>query len=250
MSFQIVYEAMQKRAALNKQAGPTGDIAGSILWGQVPYVGPVSNVIGSYHGLGAAVSPEAEANLDEHPAMALLPGVGASRQTQRLRNQLTAADGSSHRFWSTTNGQLTGNLITAAAGGTAGALLGRKYLSDRLGEELGTGVGAVAGAGLSIGAVNLLAALVAAATRRRTKEEQQEAAASGAGIAADYLVPGVASYNHWKSIGRSIGDAAERKAKTKDTKREEDKPAEKQASERGCKTADLVLRAITAHGLK
>lgn len=246
MSFQIVYEAMQKRAALNKQAGPVGDIAGSVGWGMVPYVGPVANAIGAYHGLGAAVSPEAEAKLDENAAASWIPGVGASRQIQRLRNQLTADDGSSHRYWSTVNGQFTGNIIPAAVGGTVGAVLGSKYLPGGDGAV----IGGLAGAGLSMGAVNLLAALAAAATRRRTKAEQQEAAASGAGVAADYLIPGVAAYNNWKSIGRSIGDAAERKAKTKDTEREEDKPEEKQASERGCKTAALVLQTIAANGFK
>lgn len=79
MTFQTVYEAMQKRAALHKEAGPVGDIAGSVGWGMVPYVGPMANAIGAYHGLGAAVSPEAEAKLDENAAAALLPGVGASR---------------------------------------------------------------------------------------------------------------------------------------------------------------------------
>lgn len=245
MSFQTVYEAMQKRAALNKEAGPVGDIAGSVGWGMVPYVGPMANAVGAYHGLGAAVSPEAEAKLDENAAAAWIPGVGASRQVQRLRNQLTADDGSSHRYWSTVNGQFTGNILPAAVGGTVGAIVGRKYLGDD-----GAVIGGLTGAGLSMGAVNLLAALAAASTKRRTKAEQQEAAASGSGVAADYLVPGVAAYNYWKSVGRSIGDAEERKGKTKDKAQEEDKPEEKQASDRSCKTAALVLRTIAAHGLK
>lgn len=245
MDMYKVVESMRKRASQSKEAGPIGDAAGALGWSMIPG-GDIANAIGGIHGLGAAVSPTAEADLDANGAAALLPGVGASRVRQRMRNQLTAGDGSSHRYWSTNIGQVTGNILPALIGGGAGALIGAGAADEGnrgMGAAIGGGVGALG----TVAGVNLLAALTAAVTRRRTKQEQAEAAASGGGVAADYLVPGVAAYNAWKSYGRSIGDAAERKA---EKRRAAEGAAEtKTASLREMKTAETVLRILAATGM-
>lgn len=246
MDMYKVVESMRKCASQSKEAGPIGDAAGAIGWSMLPG-GNLANAIGGLHGLGAAVSPTAEADLDANGAAALLPGVGASRVRQRMRNQLTAGDGSSHRYWSTNIGQVTGNILPALVGGGVGALVG----ADVAGEGdrgLGAGIGAGVGALGTIAGINLLAALTAAITKRRTKQEQAEAAASGGGVAADYLLPGVAAYNAWKSYGRSIGDSAERKAAKRQSA--EEAPEAKTASLREMKTAETVLRILAATGLK
>lgn len=248
MDMYKVVEAMRKRASLSKEAGPIGDAVGSIAWSMDPTgIGSIANSIGGIHGLGAKVNPNAEAELDDHGARAILPGVGASRVIQRLRNQLTANDGSSHRYWSTQTGQFTGNIIPGLIGAGVGAHIGANSADE---ENKGTGaiIGGIAGGVGTVAGINLLAALTAAVTRRRTKQEQAEAAASGGRVAADYLVPGHATYNLWKSYGRSIGDAAERKAQ----KRQEvaDKPEEKTASLREACVADKILTALAISGIK
>lgn len=211
MSFYTVYEAMQKRAALNKEAGPVNDLIATQLYGSIPYVGPVANAVGSIAGLVMDSDDKAENDMNRSEGLGWLPGVGAARVTRRLKNQNTAADGSRKRFWSTTLGPLTSTLLAAGVGAAAGAGIGGAVTSDSIGAGAlnGAGRGAVIGAGVAGGA-SLLAALIAACKKRRTKEEQLAAASDNSAVAADYLVPGYATYNAWKSYGRSIGDMQEK----------------------------------------
>lgn len=209
----VVQRALNKHASLVKEADAANDAVATQVMSMIPYIGGPATGIGGIAGWVDSASDAHEAEYDKTPGSSWIPGVGAKRITTRLKNQLTGSNGTRKRFWSSQFGPLTSLLLSSAAGAGigagAGALVNREEPSD--GALAGAGVGALAGAGVGAGA-SLLAALIAAATKRRTKAEQLAAADSSAGVAADYLLPGAATYNNYKSIGRSLGDSEERAA--------------------------------------
>lgn len=241
----IVQSALDKHASIVKEAAAVNDVLASAVMGSLPWIGGPTQAAGAIAGLADTASDADEAEYDKTPGTSWIPGVGAKRMTTRLKNQLTGSNGTRKRFWSSQFGPLTSILLSSAAGAGigagAGALARRDDPSD--GALAGAGVGALVGGGTAAG-VSLLAALSAAATKRRTKEEQLAAADSSAGVAADYLVPGVATYNNYKSLGRSIGDSEERAA-AKDTKDDGEK-AKASGAKVVRKTASVNTAAVDA----
>lgn len=227
-----VYNVQQ----MNKVAKPLGDYGGAIATSVIPYIGGPANVVGSIAGsLNEAPTEKEEKDMDDNPTLSLVPGVGAYRVGRRLRAQTESDRGDFRHTLGTLFGDTTSTLATTTAATILGAALGA-YGGKRYGntgdkyQDIGVGAGIGAMGGMALGAggsllAQIVAAIKAGVTPTRTKAEQR-AYANDPSIAAEFLVPGVATYNRFKSYGRSMADAKERDKKDE----KKDKAAEKTAS--------------------
>lgn len=131
-----------------------------------------------------------------------VPFTGAFRQGQVLEK--TQQDykkrhgGENSNLWHEQVGELPASLLGAGAGALAGYGLARGLSDEHRGYNVKnlTLAGAAAGGALPI----LAAHLAALATKTRTRKEQDAAESTGNTV-ADYLVPGVATYNRLKRTG-------------------------------------------------
>ena len=172
-------------------------------------------------GLDTPATEEAEKEWDKTPGKNWIPGVGTYRLARRQRRQLVDDKGDAPHAISQSFGPFTSTLAALLAGGAVGGTVGAGIgagVNGADGAVAGGGAGAAIGAG-TLGGLALLANLAggpiaAAITKRRTKEQQKAYANSG--TAKEYLIPGVAPYNAWKSLGRTIGESDERQEKDKD----------------------------------
>jgi hypothetical protein len=255
MSFENIHRAcMQKAAALSKKAGPYSDIAygaipGAALGAISPALAQAVSLGGTIHGAVQPTPTEAEeAQLDKEPLLSMAPGVAASRVMRRLKRQNRADDGSQRHTWAQQFGPLTSTLLAAGAGAGIGAGAGALAGAGQRPEAAGTGalIGAGIGAGGSL-AAHLLGAGLAGLTPTRTRAEQRAYANSDA--AGEWIVPGLAAYNVYKSYGRSHADANEREEKEQaKAKKAEGKKDTKTASAHQL-TAYDILTDIAARGL-
>lgn len=256
MSFENIHKAcMQKAAALSKKAGPYSDIAyglipGAALGAIAPGLADAVGIGGMVHGAVQPTPTEAEeAKLDKEPLLAMAPGVAQSRVMRRLKRQNRADDGSQRHTWAQQFGPLTSTLLAAGAGAGVGA--GAGALAGEPGQRgAAAGTGALIGAGIGAGgslAAHLLGAGLAGLTPTRTRAEQRAYANSDA--AGEWIVPGLATYNAYKSYGRSHADANERDEKEQaKAKKAEGKKDTKTASAHQL-TAYDILTDIAARGL-
>lgn len=216
-------EVLIKKASQIKAAGPKGEIGSMFAWNLLPYIGGAGNAIGGAAGsMDTPSSEKEEKEWDENPAYGL--GTGAYRANRRLKRQLINDKGRAPHYISQSFGTGTSLLASILAGGIGGAAIGGG-LGAGLGFDgnrvrsagIGAGMGATTG-GMIGGGLGLLATLgagpLAAMTKRRTKEEQKAYANSPA--LKEYLIPGLAQYNMWKSVGRAVGDSEERETKGKE----------------------------------
>jgi hypothetical protein len=198
---------------MQKQAGTLEEALASAVTGAVPYVGGPVQGAGAIHGLvSPAPSVEEEADWNDSTAKGMIPGVSSSRLMRRVKRQLKNDRGSSPRAIATLGAPLLHNLIGALGGAAVGGVIGARQGSgvnsnqDNERGAMGAVIGAVAGSGLVMGA-HLIAAALAGITDTRTRDEQREEANKG--VATDYLVPGVSTYNYYKSLGRSMADESD-----------------------------------------
>jgi len=183
--------------ALTKSATPFSDIGLSMF---SPVNGSLSNAIGA--ASGQMSNPATEDDLDEyddHPFRALAPGVGSHRLERRIKKSLTDSSGNSRHYLSQNFGGLTSALLGAGLGAGAGALLADK--GDRA-------TGAAVGAGAGVVLPQVLAAITALVRRRRNKDEHKKYIESS--TLPEYFIPGLASYNRYKTIGHEQGNSLER----------------------------------------
>lgn len=109
--------------------------------------------------------------------------------------------------------------ITGAVGGAGAGALIAALVSAIRGRDIGRGAGVGAGAGAVLGAggahlANLGGMITGAIRKRRTKKEQQKHDSKSHW---ENLIPGVASYNYTKRVGRvlaGVGEPDEQKEKT------------------------------------
>lgn len=170
-----------------KQAGLTGDIAGSaITAGFAPF--------GIVHGFD---TDDIEVPND---AAGVIPGVGASRLVRRMRkvrkDVAPEAESQSSRILSDAFGPITSSLAAGAGGAGLGAGIGA-LRGNTLGGAVTGGVTAF-GAGVT---ANLAGALAAALTKRRTRDEQRAAELEPGFLS--HAAPGRGIYNYWKRLGYS-----------------------------------------------
>lgn len=215
MNIQTVHSSMIKRA------GAKGELASNLAQAglaQIPTV--VTQIPGVINGAGSIVgafsSPATEAEESKWDAgdsevAGLLPGVAGYRMARRRKRQLKADEGGTPHYWSQAFGPLSALLIASGLGALGGGVVGgaTNGFKNDTNALIGAGIGAGVGAGGA--ALSELGALIAAAIKRRRSKEEQKAYANSS-TASEWLVPGVATYNAWKTMGRVIGDSEEREA--------------------------------------
>ena len=183
------------------EATPLSDSLGTMLWSPLY---PVT-AIGATAGL---LSDDLKKHRDSK-LKALLPGVGAYRIGERLSSQVKHeqedADKKNRKDVRPVAHAMSegfGPITSTAAAALAGLVAG--------GATTGRHSGAMAGAGLGAAgaiAANLIGAIAAAIKRRRTKEEQMKSDEKS--VLLKYLIPGLATYDSYKRLGRSQGDRDE-----------------------------------------
>lgn len=180
----IIARAMQKVAADN-----TGDTIASIVPASI--TGGFDQPLGSLMGYIGAPKTRAERdkmNTENTWRSALLPGVAGYRRTARRRSiasELAGGKGYAKPLSESWLAQITNKAIPAAA----------------------AAVNPVIGGALAA-IPEAIAPLAAMVTKTRSKEEQQAYERSKGSTIANYLIPGVAQYNMWKSMGYGNRDAA------------------------------------------
>lgn len=210
------YEVLNTFAVtgMHKQAGTLTDFFGGIpaemvLGAVAPGVGPTlaqaADLAGMIHGATTNTPKDADIKaMNEDSMKSFIPGVGGSRYIRRLKQQTKDRNGGYSKAWSQVLGPHTSiagvTLLASLLGAGAGAALNTD--NRAAGAALGSGVGALAGLGLGGGA-SLAGALAAAITKRRTQAEHDKYINEDS-VAPEYLVPGVAVYNKWKTIGRMM----------------------------------------------
>ena len=205
---------------------------------------PYGSITGSLIGLFKDVegNPEERRQLNRRSAAwNLLPGVGAYNSVRR-RKSLAAELGKGEGYAKPVSealGGLSSGVLSALVGGGLGAAftaLARKkgwdwaltdkadygYIgepgrggyrergitgySDKPIKDYVQNMSIGAGAGLATaGVASIIADIAALAKRRRTKEEQKEYENSN--TALNYLIPGKAQYNAWKTLGYLQGES-------------------------------------------
>ena len=212
---------------LRKHASAVTDAIGSVVYDQIPLASAAQN-IGEFHGLLTDVTDKDIQDLNYRAGLAALPGVGSSRFNRRIRRVTRDKEGHNPQLVAQTIGKHTANILPSLLGGGVGGVTGAA-----IGNAIGGGegaipgaiLGAIGGAGIATGIPKAVALLAALLTKTRTKE-QQEAYANGS-VWPNYIIPGMATYNEWKSYGRAIEDEKEQLEAQKDTKNDKEEEEEK-----------------------
>ena len=204
---QEIKQALNAKYGFTKKADALSDYMSS--------AGPISGIGSIIGALDTPASEEERADMDRSALRgALLPGVGAYRTERRMKGLLTNDKGNTPHYWAQkfapTLQSIGLPLILGGIGYSIPYMAGARY-DKALNKGFATGAGIGAGIGLLS---NLGGAIGAGLTRRRTAKEQKDYANSSS--LKDWLVPGHATYNYWKTMGRNIGDSEERTGTKKD----------------------------------
>lgn len=205
-----------KQVCIAKKASTKSDVAQSfvpgVVGGGIPVVGPIIGAAGTVGGvIGAASDKPKEEDIkkmNEQKHMSLIPGVANHRLAQRRAKQgaTTVKNISQQVGWSTST------LLVALASAIAGGAMEATNP-----DPLGSVAGALKGFAIG-GSASLLAhgagTLAAGLTQTRNKRQQQQYDKSSGSTLANFLIPGYAGYNKYKSYGRLIKDQ-EQKQKQK-----------------------------------
>lgn len=214
-----------KMFGLNKKATtPTEEIIASHVSSAIPYVAYVN---GPADLAGRIIGDNTSTKDYDDSALGYVPGISAYRVQRRRAEAAKLLGADKTQQVNQFLGGLTGTLLGGGIGGGAGALLG-KAIGDASNVEDGGTAGALMGAGIgaATGAIapHLIAGLAALIKRRRTAAEQKEYEQNG-GV-GNYLIPGMATYNDYKSKGFLMGDEYKQlrqKAHGKNKKKESSK---------------------------
>ena len=200
---------------LQKQAGATADVIGSIVGGLPTMlignsIAPgAGRVLGTAVGRGAGLigaanpaSPEDVKKFNDTPALSFIPGVGYYRISQRVQGTAKKYGDKAPRAraLSTELGPVTSTLLSTLIGSGIGATT-----SLITGEPKDIIRGGIAGGltGATAASIaNLIGALSAGITPRRTDKEQKDSGRVSQKV-MNYLVPGVATYDKFKTLGKS-----------------------------------------------
>lgn len=165
----------------------------------VPVAGPAiagADALGSTIGLmTGSASDKALERYDKTPAVDIVPGVAGFRSARRRKRLSKDLGGSAGRSWGQQFGPGTAALLLALIGGTIGS-----FAAEPAKKIQGFGKGALVGGSVA-GSATLAGALAAALTKTRTKEEQEAYQKDRNKGQANWLIPGVGTYNKWKSRG-------------------------------------------------
>ena len=174
------------------RAIPATIVANSIM----PGVGDAANSIGSLAGsFGSSKDIDKLIEADEAYGLDFVPGRAAyklSQQRRAIENKLRKKK-KGNKTLSERLGIATSALLPALAGMGIGALANKK---DR---AQGALIGAILGGTVGT-AANIGGALATNLTKGRDESDLEEYYNSDTASAANYLIPGVASYNTWKNL--------------------------------------------------
>lgn len=208
-----IYNGMQK------QAGPMAELLSSNLYG-----GAFTQHGGMKGYLEPIISDKELEKMDADESADWAPGVGGYRLQRRMKKTLENDKGKAPHYWSQNWAPAVHSLI----GMTAGAGLGAAIADDG-DKPLGAILGMYGGAIAPLLASALIGGFGAAITPRWSKDEQKRY--NNSSTAAEWLIPGVSTYNGWKTFGRAKGNFDEAKAKREAKKeKKEDKGEKKEAS--------------------
>lgn len=206
-----IYNGMQK------QAGPMAELIASRLYG-----GAFTEHGGMKGYLEPVMSDKELEKMDTDESSDWAPGVGGYRLQRRMKKTLENDKGKAPHYWS----QNWAPAVHALVGATAGAGIGAAVAPDG-DKPLGAILGLYGGAAAPLLASALIGGLGAAITPRRSKEEQK--AYNNSSTAPEWIIPGLSTYNSWKTFGRAKGNFDEAKEK-RESKKKEDKGEKKEAS--------------------
>ena len=200
------------QTGLCKNATPFSDVGGAVASGAllealVPGVGQLANSAPNLVGRFDPADEIDNKEYDDKPYQSFIPGVGAYRHGRRV-----AGASGKHKF-SNYFGNLSSTALTTALGAGIGALANK---NDR---AKGALIGAGAGYGTTV-AAQLAAAIAALAKKRRGDAEQQKYKDSS--TVPEWLIPGVAAYNEYKTTGYLQGKSKKYLKEKKQKRREEE----------------------------
>ena len=198
-------QAYFKLFGLNKKATtPTEEIVASHVTSAIPYVAYVN---GPADLAGRIIGDNTSTKDYDKSNLGYLPGVSSYRVQRRRAQAAKLLGAKKNQQVNEVLGGLTSTLLGSGVGGGLGALLGRK-IGDASGVQDGAAAGTLMGAGIGAAtgviAPHFIAALAALIKRRRTADQQKDYEENGS--AANYLIPGMATYNDYKSKGFLMGD--------------------------------------------
>lgn len=180
--------------------------AGAAGTGIMPQLYPIG-LIGDTLGLVADIpTDKAMAQRQQSKFLNIIPGVGNYRLMSRRKKLAADYKGQgagTYKPVSQTLGSKTSVILLALLGAAAGGLIERsnKEGDSRTNVVNGILTGLLAGAGTGL-AANGLGALTAATTKTRNKREQMNYQQTP--DAWNYIVPGFATYNKYKSYGHMM----------------------------------------------
>lgn len=230
----ILNRAIQKTAASPISDALVGGASNVILSSLIPGAAPVVNVANAAGYLGGLFQDpmteeqREDMNQNDHWAKSIIPGV-AGYKIQRRRRAIAKELGGGmglEKPLSEQIGPLTSSIISVLLGAAGGGVIGANIDDvDKVGGTLeGTMMGAAAGLG-AVGVSHLVGTIAAAIRKRRTKQEQQEYETDTGATVANYLVPGLTTYNSYKNLGYMQGEYEEQKARRssgKENKKDKD----------------------------
>ena len=181
---------------IRKRAGIYGDVAGSMVGDAFV---PLSSKVGYIAGLLDASKHDDKdiKEMNKSLGLSFIPGVGSYRIAKKRYNNAVKnnADTATANIVGERWGGLTSTLIGALAGAGIGIGAERIITGKTPSDDSFVG-GALVGASAPV----LAAAALALINRRRTKAEQKEHDQSS--NISNWLIPGMATYNKFKRMGR------------------------------------------------
>lgn len=159
--------------------------------------------VGSLSGILKKPTREDIKNYQKSKKLNLIPGVSAYRMAQRRKQLASRYTGGAgfQKPLSQSIGPFSSAILLALAGAGIGAGIGAIADGGATGAKTGLGIGAAIGGGLGLGASSIggLAALLTKTRDAKGQKKYEQGA-----TAPNYIIPGMAAYNGYKSLGHIL----------------------------------------------
>lgn len=191
--------AKSRNGALGQSVGSSLYQGAAAIPGVGPFIAAPDTLMGTIGLMTGSASDKALDRYDRTVGVDVVPGVSSFRAARRRKRLSKDLGGSAFRPWGETFGGLTSAALLLIAGGLVGSQIGDT--KQQRGRNATKGM--LIGGGTAL-ASPVIGALTAAATRTRDRQAQQKYEKSVGRGAANWFLPGFASYNKWKSRGHMI----------------------------------------------